>query len=79
MSELYIQEVINLINNKSKEEIYKEVLEYHPYEVSEALLEMSLEERTKFYKVFKGHDISEIISYLDIDDTLRLFEEMKPR
>jgi len=79
MNNSYIEELINIVNNKTNAEIYQEVLDYHPYEVSEALLEMSVEERIKFYRVFKGHDISEIISYLDIYDTLRLFEEMKPR
>ncbi len=79
MDNLYIQEIIELINKGTKEEIYKQVLEFHPYEVSEALLEMSEEERAKFYRVFKGHDISQIIGHLDIDDTIRLFEEMKPR
>lgn len=79
MGNEFVKEIIELIKTKSKEEIYKEVLEYHPYEVSEALLEMSIEERTRFYRVFKGNDISQIISYLEIDETLRLFEEMKPR
>ncbi|AIO19552.1 Magnesium transporter MgtE [Candidatus Izimaplasma bacterium HR1] len=79
MDNEFVKEIIELINTKTKEEIYKQVLEYHPYEVSEALLEMTVEERIKFYRVFKGNDISEIISYLEIDDALRLFEEMKPR
>ncbi len=79
MAELFVKEIIELINTKSKEEIYNEVLEYHPYEVSEALLEMTVEERIKFYRVFKGKDISQIISYLETDEVLTLFEEMKPR
>jgi magnesium transporter len=79
MDNKFVKEIINVINTKSKEEIYNLVLEFHPYEVSEALLEMTVEERTKFYRVFKGNDISQIIGYLEIDEALRLFEEMKPR
>lgn len=79
MDNEFVNEIINVINTKTKEEIYNQVLSYHPYEVSEALLEMSEEERTKFYRVFKGNDISQIISYLEIEETLKLFEEMKPR
>ena len=79
MNNLYIEEIIELLNNTPKEEAKLKILKFHPYEVSEALLEMSEQERSKFYKIFRGHDISEIISYLDIEDVLLLFEEMKPR
>lgn len=79
MNESYINEIIELITSGSTKEISQKVLDYHPYEVSETLLEMSIEQRRKFYSVFKGHDISNIISYLEINDTLRLFEEMKPQ
>ena len=79
MDNNYIEEIIELVQTKTKEEIHKLVLEYHPYEVSEALLEMSEENRIKFFRIFKGHDISEVFSYLEIEDALKLFEEMKPR
>jgi len=79
MDNKYIEEIIELINTATKEEIYQKVLEYHPYEVSEALVDMSEKERAKFYSVFKGQDISNIFSYLDMDDMLKFFEEMKPR
>lgn len=79
MDNEFVKEIIELLNTKTNDEIHNEVLSYHPYEVSEALLEMSVEERTKFYSVFKGKDISQIIAYLPIEDALKMFEEMKPR
>ena len=79
MDNLYIEEIINLLQTATHEEIRQQIAGYHPYEVSEALLVMSETERAKFYRVFKGKDISQIISYLDIEDILIFFEEMKPR
>ena len=79
MDNLYIQEIINLLNTGDRKEIAIRILKYHPYEVSEALLEMSEQERVKFFLVFEGHDISQIISHLEIEDILDFFEEMKPR
>lgn len=79
MDNNYIKEIIELIDNATKEVIREQVLEYHPYEVSEALLEMTEEQRYKFFRTFKGKDISQIFSYLEIDDALTFFEEMKPR
>lgn len=80
MDNQYMAEIMELLDNGSNDEIKEKILNYyHPYEVSEALLELSEEERLKFYKVFKGKDISEIIGYLETDQILRFFEEMKPR
>jgi len=79
MPEVYVEEIVKLLNEASDEEIHEHINEYHPYEVSEALVEMSEAERAKFYSVFKGKDISPIIGYLDMDDILHFFEEMKPR
>jgi magnesium transporter len=79
MNNSYVEEIIELLQTKTQEEIHEQILSYHPYEVSETLVEMDSEDRIKFYSVFKGEDISEIISYLEIDDVLEFFEEMKPR
>ncbi len=79
MDNLYIQEIIDLLKNSNEKEIHQKILEFHPYEVSEALLEMSEQERMKCFLIFEGHDISQIISHLEIDDVLDFFEEMKPR
>lgn len=79
MNNTYVEEIIDLLQHESDDVIREKILEYHPYEVSEALVEMSAEERAKFYSVFQGKDISAIISYLEIDDVIDFFEEMKPR
>ena len=79
MNNSYIEEIISLLENGTHEEIRNKISDYHPYEVSESLLEMNENQRTKFFRVFKGRDISQIFSYLEIDDILEFFEEMKPR
>lgn len=79
MNNTYIEEIIDLLTNGSNEEIRTTILKYHPYEVSEALLEMNEELRTKFFKVFKGKDISQIMGYVDIEDMIDFFQDMKPR
>ncbi len=79
MDNQYIKEIIELIENSTKDVIRVKVLDYHPYEVSEALLEMTEKQRARFYSTFKGNDLSQIFSYLEIDEALSFFEEMKPR
>lgn len=79
MNNSYEEEIIELLQYASNDVIREKILEYHPYEVSEALVDMSATERAKFYSVFQGKDISAIISYLEIEDVLAFFEEMKPR
>lgn len=79
MNETYIEEIVALLHNTTTDLVREQILEYHPYEVSETLVEMSEAERATFYSVFKGKDISHIIGYLDLDDVLRFFDEMKPR
>lgn len=79
MDNNYVDEIIALIQSETKKVIYEQIMSYHPYEVSEALCEMSAVDRSKFYKVFRGNDISSIFSYLEIDDVLEFFDEMEPR
>jgi magnesium transporter len=79
MEENYIQEIMNLLKIEDNDIIKEKILEYHPYEISEALMEMSTSERAKFFTIFSSEDVSSVIGYLDDDDVLSLFEDMKPR
>lgn len=79
MEELYIQELVEIMNTYEKTELKDKVLEYHPYEISEAFSEFTKEQREKIYKVFSAEEISGILSYIDIEDVLMYFDEMKPR
>ncbi len=79
MDNLYIKELLEIIALTDKELIKEKILEYHPYEVSEALLEFSKEERVKLYRILTAEEISTIISFLDINDVLLVFEDMKPK
>ncbi len=79
MGNLYVDEIKEIFKIDNKSKMKELIFDYHPYEVSETLLELSLDERKKIYKIFSGSDISNIISFLDIEDALRLFDEMTPR
>ena len=79
MDNLYVQELLELIDSFDKTVIKEKILEYHPYEVSEALLEFSKEQRVKLFRILTPVEISTIISFLDIEDVVVMFEDMKPK
>ncbi len=79
MNNEYVNEIIELLQTATDEVCREQILAYHPYEVSEALVAMSEAERGRFYRLFKETDVSAIFSYIEIEDILDLFDEMKPR
>lgn len=79
MNNTYVEEIVKLLETASNEEIRVAIFKYHPYEVSETLLEMTEKLRMKFFKIFNGKDISQIMGYLDIDELLEFFKDLKPR
>lgn len=79
MGESYLEELKNLFNIKDDLELKEKILMYHDYEVSEALLEVTKEDRLRAYKIFNYEELSNFISYLDEEDALALFEEMKSK
>lgn len=79
MDNLFIREIIEIFHLDDKQKMKEQIFDYHPYEVSEALLDLSASERTRIYKIFSAPEISEIISFLDTEDILRFFDEMTPR
>jgi len=79
MENMYIVEIKKILEQTDKEIIKQQIFDYHPYEVSETLLELTPDERKRIYKIFSGIELSNIISFLDEEDTLRLFDEMTPK
>ena len=79
MKELYLEEIKNLFILKDDRKLKEMMLEYHDYEVSEALLEVSVEDRLRAYKIFNAEELSNFISYMDEEDAITLFDEMKPK
>jgi magnesium transporter len=79
MAELYLEEIKNLFITSSDKDLKEKMLEYHDYEVSESLLELSTEERLRAYKIFNAEELSNFISYMDVEDAITLFDEMKPK
>lgn len=80
MDNLYIEEIIKLFEmDLSKSELKDKILEFHPYEISEAIVELSEEQRLRLYRVLEPSEICYSIAHLDIEEVLDLFGEMKPR
>ncbi len=79
MENLYITEIRKILGLEDQKKMKAQIFDYHPYEVSETLLELSLVERKRIYKIFTGSEISNFISFLDEEDILRLFDEMTPK
>ena len=51
MNDNYIQEIMDLtMSEQSKEELKESILLYHPYELSEALLELEEEQKKDRYQ-----------------------------
>lgn len=80
MDELYIEEILKLIQSGLDNDTLKEkLLEFHPYELSEALIELTEEQRLDLYALLSPSEICYAIGHLEIEDTLILFGEMKPK
>jgi magnesium transporter len=80
MEFLYVEEILKLFDIElSNEDLKEKILEFHPYEISEAIIELSEEQRLRLYDCLKGEDISDTIAHLDIEDVIMLFDEMKPK
>ena len=80
MGNLYIKEILKLCNaGLSSKDLKEKILDFHPYEISEALIELSEAQRQTIYESLSAEEISYTISYLDMDDILDIFGEMKPK
>lgn len=80
MDNLYIQEILKLFDlDLTKEEFKERIMEFHPYELSEAILEMNPEQRRKLFRRLLPSDIVYSIAHLEEEEILEIFEEMKPR
>jgi len=76
----FINEIKRMFEDKLEKSILREkLLEFHPYELSEAILELTEEQRLRLYRTLQPEDICYAIAHLEIDEILELFDEMKPR
>ena len=80
MENLYIEEIKKLFELKlDKAQLREKILEFHPYEISEAIVELTEQQRGSLYSALSPEDISYTISHLEEEEVFELFEEMKPR
>jgi len=79
MDNQYVEEIKKVFELEDVKALKNQIEKYHPYEVSETLLELSLLERKRIYKIFSANEISEFISFLDDEEIIMIFEEMTPR
>ncbi len=76
----FMNEIKAILDSSESKQVKKQqILEYHPYEISEVLQVLSDENRYRLYKIIPTKDMAEIISFVDEEDVLELFEGMKPR
>lgn len=79
MENNFIDEIKNLFAKEfTKEQLKEELFRFHPYEISEALLELTEDERVLLYKTVTAEEIAYTFGYLDVEDTVMLFGQMKP-
>lgn len=79
MDKLYIKDIKKVFELDDLKLIKKQIKKFHPYEVSETLLELSFLERKRIFKIFSAMEMSEFISFLDDKEILMIFDEMTPR
>ncbi len=79
MNNSYIDEIKKIFKLEDIKLLKEQVNKYHPYEVSETLMELSFDERKRIYKIFDATEISEFVSFLDMEEILILFDEMIPK
>jgi len=80
MDELYISEIIELLTQEIDQSEKKEkILEYHPYELSEAIWEMNEEQRLMLFQLLDAREISYAIAHLEAEDAVEIFNAMKPK
>ena len=81
-----INEILEIINTLSDDEIATRLSDYHPKDIADALQTLSEEDREKVYSLFDASFIAEIMSFYDdvedyieelsLEHTLDIIEEM---
>lgn len=79
MDNLYIEELLKLIELDDQLLAKNLILKYHPYEVSEAFLEFSKGQMQRVYVMMSPTELAEIFAYLEIEEVLGLFDDMTPK
>jgi magnesium transporter len=75
-NELYITEIINIIEFKHDLETKRELIdEYHDYEIAEALQVMSKETRNILYEVLQAKALADVFEELTPEDAFLILEE----
>lgn len=80
MENIFVTEILSLLEQDLSKEAFKEAFfKYHPYEISEALMEFTEEQRLFVYHMISAQEIAESFGYLEAEDAITLFGDMKPR
>jgi len=73
----YTEEIIDLIHNHlSDADFSTKISEYHPYDISQALLQVEKEDRLKFFNLLKIDDVANIFEHFDDDDAAEFMREL---
>ncbi len=52
------------------------ILNAHPYDIAQALLELEEDEKQKIYILLSKAELADILAYMEVEDTVELFEDM---
>lgn len=79
MNNSYVNELLSFIDLEDKVIAKQKILEYHPYEISEAFLEFTQVQMDVVYDIFTTTELSEIFEYLETEEVLDFFDQMAPK
>lgn len=77
--ESYIEQILNSIRSKDVSSIKDVFLIYHPFDLSEAIRELSNEDVSFLFSNMEAKTMGPIIAYLDHEHIVSFFETLKPK
>ena len=79
MIDVYVEEIIEHIRTKDIAKIRDIFSSYHPYDLSQTIIEMESDDRNLLFSMLEGKAFGPIIAYIDHQVVLSFFEDLKPR
>ena len=77
MNELTVTTLISQIHKEQDfVNIHKIIIDYHPYDVADAFIQLDEDDRKKIYKSLSSTELADIFEYLDEEDAVKYLEEM---
>lgn len=79
MNQNYDKDIIEHIQTKDIAKIRNIFSSYHPYDLSQTIIEMGRDDRNLLFSMLQGKDLGHILAYLEHQMVVSFFEDLKPR